>query len=165
MNAYDFLQAFAETVRDNAAVLAFCKTNFGRGLLVQIDTDAEDLIGSKDAPYFLMKSMPGGDDSPVTDNTLANLLVEAGTTPPGEPPYKTVTTARTALANGLTAYGQGKLSVDLLELCVDAIKAKTIDGCEIVQTATIEADGSIFFPLQVAQSVITIAQATDLSTF
>jgi hypothetical protein len=164
VNAYDYIDLFAVAVRDNAAVLTFCTTNFSSGLLVQVDDDQEDPITSGKAPYCLIHCATGSDNSPVADESDIRIRVEVGTVA-GNPPYLSDTTTRTATANGLRKYGAGNKTVDLLDLCMVAIKAVNIGENIILKQSSVEADGILFFPLQVASSVISIGEQKDLSAF
>lgn len=165
MNAYDYIQKFAEAVRDDAAVLAYCILHFGKGLQVQIDDDGEDPITSEKTPYFCLHAVTGSDDSPVSEGSDIKLRVEVGTQPSGDAPYYSDTTDRTAAANGLRVYGAGEKAVDLLDLCMTAIRAVNISASDMMVTSTIEADGILMFPLQIASSSIGITQTNDLSSF
>ena len=165
MNAYDYITTFATAVRDDATVKAYAIATYGKGLLVQIDTDMEDLIGSDEAPYLLIKSIPGADDSPVVEMNQATILLEAGAVVSGNAPYYSDTTKRTTTANGLRVYGQGSAVCTLLEKCIDAIKAKALTAGDQLQTTSIDAEGSLFFPLQVARSNLTVVQTNDMSSF
>lgn len=165
MNVYDYISTFATAVRDTAAIKDYCIAQFGKGLLVQVDDDNEDPIESDKAPYCLIHSTTGSANDPVSDASDINLRIEVGTMPTGEPPYYTDTTARSVTANGLRKYGAGEKAVDLLDLILTAIKAVNIDACTIMNTSSIEADGILLFPLQIASSVISISEQKDLASF
>ena len=165
MNVYDYINAFSVAVRDNTPVKDYCVTNFKKGLLVKVDDDNEDPTGSKDSPYCLLMSTIGSDDSPVAEGTLANIRLEVGTIPATEPPYFTDTTERTNAANGLRKYGQGEKAVDLLELILTAIKGKALDADTILESSSIEANGSLFFPLALAVSILTVSKKKTMDTF
>ena len=164
-NPYDFIQKMAEAVRDNAAVLAYCKTNFNKGILVQIDDDGEDPIDSGKVPYCCIFALSAGNDSPVSEGADLKFKVEVGTAPITEPPYKSTTTTRTTLANGLDKYGAGEKAADLLDLCLTAMRAVYVGEGQLMAESTIQADGILMFPLQIASSVVSIIEANDMSTF
>jgi hypothetical protein len=165
MNVYDYITTFSEAVRDDSAVQAYCIEKFGKGCLVQVDDDIENMIGSDAAPYCLFVAVPGTEDNPVAENGIFNIAVEVGTMPTGEPPYYSDDTERTASANGLRIFGQGEICVDLMELVLTACKAATLSACSLIQTSTIDASGSLYFPLALAVSQITVSESKDLGTF
>ena len=165
MNVYDYMDTWSTAVKNSAGVLSYCQTNFGRGLLVQIDDDNESPISSDKAPYCLLSSATGSDNSPVSDMSSIRIRCEVGVAPITEPPYFTDSTARSATANGLRKYGNGEKAVDLLDLCLTAIKGATLDAQTILTTSDIDADGMLFFPLQLAVTNLTVSESKDLSEF
>lgn len=167
MNVYDYIQAFAEAIRDDVAVRDYCVAEFASGLLVQIDDDSENMVGSASAPYCLLHSVTGSDDSPVADASAINLRMEIGIDPTlnSPAPFYNDATVRSASANGLRKYGQGQKAVELLALCLATVRGVNIDSCNLMETSSVDANGSLLFPLQVAQSVITISERNDLSSF
>lgn len=165
MNVYDYISSFATAVRDTTAIKNYCVTNFARGLLVQIDDDNEDPIENDKAPYCLIHATTGSANDPVSESSDIKIRVEVGTMPLTDPPYFTDTTARTTAANGLRQYGAGNKAVALLTLVLTAIKAVNIDAFTIMTSSSVEADGILLFPLQVASSVISISEQKDLASF
>lgn len=164
-NPYDYISGFATAIRDSTAVKNYCTTNFSRGLLVQIDDDGEDPIDSGKCPYCCIFALTDSDDSPVSEKSDIKLKVEVGTAPITEPPYSSVTTARSATANGLTVYGAGEKAADLLDLCLTAMRAVYVGGSTVMESSTVQADGLLLFPLQIASSVVSITTMNDLSSF
>ena len=167
MNGYDYILKFAEAVRDDSDILDYCVANWDKGLLVQIDDDNEDPVGSPEAPYCILMLVPGGDDSPVSENRLSNIRVEVGVNPAStsQPPYRTDVTERTTAANGLRKYGEGERALDLLDLVLTAIKAVNLGASEIQQTMSIDANGSLLFPLALAVSNISVISNKELNSF
>jgi len=165
MNVYDYMDLFAVAIRDAVTVKDYCIAQFKSGLIIQIDDDSETPVGSKEAPYCLLMSTPGSDDSPIAEGNVFNIRVEVGTVVQGDAPYYTETTSRSATANGLTKYGQGEKAADLLDLVITAIKTVTpSDGAQI-ETVSIDASGSLLFPLALAISNLTISKKQSLATW
>ena len=163
MNVYDIMDKYAEAIRADAGVLAYCTTNYSQGLLIRIDDDSEKMLGSADAPYCLLMSVPGGDDSGIAESAQASIRVEVGTKSNDEDP--TISTARTASANGVEKLGNGEQALDLFSLILSVIKGTTIDNCTLTGGSTVDANGSLYYPLALVVSTLTVNENKDLSTW
>lgn len=164
MNVYNYIDTMVEAVRTDAAVLAYCITNFKKGLMLHIDDDAEGEIGERQAPYCLFMSTPGGDDSIVAESMVSVIRVEVGTLSANVGPYLVTSVERTATANGVAKYAQGEKCVDLLDLILAAIKAVNFSDCAMLETSSIDASGSLFFPLALAVTNLSISKYKSTAT-
>jgi hypothetical protein len=164
MNIYDAIDLWATAVKNSSTVQSYCTTNFSNGLLVQVDDDDENPITSADAPFCLMFAYTGSDDSPVADAKIQQARIVVGTVSTGNPHIPTVTTARTASANGLRKYGAGNTCVDLLDSVMTVIKATTITGSNfLLSAASYDVSGLLLFPLHVAGTTVRLEEARDFT--
>jgi len=165
MNVYDYMDLFAAAIRDASAVENYCVSNFSNGLFIAIDDDGENPIGSDQAPYCILMSTPGSDDSPVAEGNLYNIRVEVGTVVQADAPYYIESTPRIATTNGLTKYDQGEKAADLLDLVITAMKSVTPSDGSQLETVSFDASGSLMFPLALAVSNLTISKKQSLATW
>lgn len=163
MNTYDYMDKFGTALQADAGILAYCQTNFDKGLLIRIDDDSEKMIGSNDAPYCLLMGTSPGDDSAVSEASSMSVRMEVGTVSNDEDP--SITNERTADANGFEKLGNGEKALDLFDLCLAVIKATILDAFTIAPGSTVDVNGSLYYPLALAVSTITITENKDLSTW
>jgi hypothetical protein len=163
MNVYDAIDLWATAIQASATVLTYCTTNFSKGLLVQVDDDTENPLSSDDAPFCLLYAYSGGDVSPVSENKVQQARIVVGTVARGTPTTPTVTTTRSATANGLRKFGAGNTCVDLLDAIITVVKGVTITDNPILSTASYDVSGLLLFPLHAAGTTITIEEPRDLT--
>ena len=163
MNVYDYIDTYAEAIRDDGPVRLFCVGNYSKGLMVRIDDDSENMVGDKQAPYCLLMPVLGSDNSPVSEASSINIRVEVGVVSNSEAPEEI--TERTASANGLYKLGNGETAVDLLDKILTVIKSVGIDNCTQLTQSSIESSGALFFPLALAVSTLVVRENKDMSTF
>ena len=166
MNVYDAIDLWGAAIQADSAIKTYCITNFGKGLLIQIDDDVENPINSEDAPYCKMFGYTGGDESPVSEQKIQQARIVVGTISSGTPTIPVVTNIRNATTNGLRKFGAGNTCVDLLDLVIAKIKTVTItDNCSLIAGASYDVSGLLLFPLHVAGTTVQIQESRDLSTF
>lgn len=165
MNIYDAIDLWATAVYGDATIKTYCTTNYSKGLLVQVDDDAENPISSDDAPFVLMIGYSGGDDSPVAEAKIQEARIVVGCVAPGTPSTPTVTATRSATANGLRKFGAGNLCVDLLDLIVAKIKTVNLTNYNLLSTASYDISGLLLFPMVCAGTTVRIEEYRDTATF
>ena len=104
------MRNIGEAVCASADVLAYCRTNFGRGLAVHIGAYPDGVPGVDDSPFLGIQPHEES-EAEKTDETFSVLLTVGGCVkgPDGEGVINNVVTERTAEANGLVVNGGNKI--------------------------------------------------------
>jgi hypothetical protein len=168
MNAYTFSNLMGIALRDSAAVKSFCISKWGRGALIQIDECAEKSLDSDAAPWINITVLPGSVFGVGAANVHTFMIGVGGngvrpSAPVDQPWDPVITTARSATANGLQTISGGKDVADLLELVLAACGSSAIGAGAIMETASIDLNGFLVYPLQVAVAVVTVSVSRCLS--
>lgn len=161
MGVYTYISAFAAALQASTTIKTYCTTRWGKGCLVQIDENPNDPIRDDSAPFLTLLAWPSSELGPVIGELRYPILLTAGCLPLSSattPTLVTVTTARTASANGLQSWGAATEAEGLLAAAISAIKGVKLTG-SIVSTVTEESNGWMFYPLQTASAVLTIGES------
>jgi len=152
----------ATAVRDNAAVLSYCKTNFGKGLAITVGAYPNGVPDAEDSPFLWIRPKEQNEEV-QTDETFTVALVVGGCVKGtnGETVIENVITARTDNANGLTVNGGNKIVEDLRDTIVGVILSAR-NGAVISRIRRDENDIS-HFPLEWASFYVDFIEPESLT--
>ena len=113
----------AQAVADSADVLAYCITNFGRGIAVHVGAYAQCIPNEDDSPFLWIT--PVEENEAVNEDEIFTVRMVVGGCvkgPDGEKYIENVITERTASANGLTVNGGSKVIEDLRDMIIPIVR-------------------------------------------
>jgi hypothetical protein len=108
MSAYTHIKTIATALRNSTAIRDYCIAQYGQGCLVQIDFYAADPLSSDDAPFLNLVKVPIQELGQVADADEWRVDIIAGIGMSANVSLPTVTTSRTATANGLQQIGDAE---------------------------------------------------------
>ena len=114
----------AEAVCASADVLAYCRTNFGRGLAVHVGAYASGIPGENDSPFLWIRPADEENEAIGSEGNFVVRMVVAGCvkSQDGESYLENVVAERTADANGLVVNGGNKIVEDLRDLIIGVVR-------------------------------------------
>lgn len=149
-------------VMNSAAVLAFCKEHFGRGIEVHVGAYAQGIPGKDDAPYLWIYAAPSENESVRSDETFT-VHFEVGACvvgPDGEKKIGIVEQGRTAGTNGMVING-GNETVESLRDMIAGIVRGTKAGAIVAKIRRTENDIE-HYPLEWAEFEVDYEELESL---
>lgn len=121
---HQILKNLAEAVAGSAAVLEYCKNNFGRGLAVKVGAYADQIPDADEAPFLWIFSEGQNTSIAKDEHFVATFIVGAcPKSPSDERVVQTRIAERTDDANGLVVSGGGAQVEDLRDLILGIVRA------------------------------------------
>ena len=151
-----------EAVCASADVLAYCRTNFGRGLAVHIGAYPDGVPGVDDSPFLWIQPRDES-EAEKTDETFSVRLTVGGCVkgPDGEGVINNVVAERTDEANGLVVNGGNKIVEDLRDLILGIVR-NARPGAVVARIRRDENDIS-HFPLEWANVYVDYFEPESLT--
>ncbi len=153
--------AAARIIQADAAIAAYCATNFGRGLQVIVDRYGVDgMPGEEDAPYCWIYTDGVNELGNVSEETF-EFVIEVGAVSTALRPSYTEEAARTSTANGLVLGGIAEIVETLREMCISAVREGRVGA--IFNTASRAENSMSAFPLEWAAARMNFDYPETLS--
>lgn len=168
IEAYTTIKTLAQAIRDNATLKNSVIASYGKGLHVQIDDNPANPIGADVTPFCVLYRVPQTVMGTIAEDDAFGLLVVVGVvtdqsaTTDGVP--YTVTTARSATANGLAQWSNPEAAEKLLVDVVTILKAVNLGNIMISEVDS-DVDGASYLPLQTATAQLLVIQKRTLTTW
>lgn len=152
----------ATAVRDSADVLEYCKTNFGRGIDINVGAYAQGIPSAEDSPFLWIQ--PKEENEALNQDETFTVRFTVGGCVKGEGGEKVIMnriTERTSEQNGLTLNGGNAVVENLRDRIMEVVRdAKA--GARVVAMRRVENDIA-HFPLEWAEFFVDYFEAETLN--